>query len=129
MPAHRPDQVLHEAGPLVQARRRIVPRLLVLAAGSRPLGRIGDVWPQLDSVLRGQVGEPVQPLEIIAAAFRLVVVPAEAAPPGADPELRHQLEVTLDLPEVLALVVILEDRKRNGLREGCERHPCDAACR
>src|SRR5581483_1423408 len=108
-PPHRRGERPHERFPVVHVAGRIVPRVLVLAAGGGPCGGVTDVRPQRDAVVLGEIRESIQPLEIVRAARRLVVVPPETASPGGDPELVEEGEVLFHFRQRFVLVVVLED--------------------
>jgi hypothetical protein len=115
MARHRACERADERFPVVEIARRVVPRVAVGASSGRPGRGVGDVGPQRDAVLRREIREPMQPGEIVTATFRLVVVPAETATPGGDAELVEQREIPRHLGEVVALVVILENREAERL--------------
>src|SRR4029079_11109454 len=109
MAPRRRRERANEAIPVADVPWRIVPYVLVGSPCGRPRRRISDVRTQGDSTGFRQIRKHVQPVEVVVSARWLVVVPTEAAAPRRDAELAEQVEVIRDIPEVVALVVILED--------------------
>src|SRR5581483_1759621 len=82
-----------------------------------------EVGAKLDSMALHQVGELMEPGKVVLAADRLIIVPAEASPPGVDPQLLHHLKVARYLIQIFSPIIIFQDAEGDPFGDAARNRP------